>query len=123
MSASGNFSTSCALAMRSSIERMKKLARTLRDKRKWIHNWSQAEGQLSVGYCRGFQPSTRTDHHDNRIAAELPNNPINPNRSLTRTLITPGTRTGSPQQDYLNWTDVTVHPHIEGIAMPTKFYQ
>ena len=52
----------CTRAMRSRIDPMKKLARTLRDKRALILNWFQAEGTVFIGYRRGFQQQTKTDH-------------------------------------------------------------
>ena len=40
--------------MRSKIEPMKKVARTLRGKRKLILNWFRAEGRISAGIVEGF---------------------------------------------------------------------
>ena len=40
--------------MRSRIDPMKKLARTLRDKRESILNWFQVEGTVSSGTVEGF---------------------------------------------------------------------
>jgi transposase len=44
----------CIRAMRSKIEPMKKVAKTLRAKRELILNWFRAEGQLSSGVVEGF---------------------------------------------------------------------
>ena len=44
----------CTRAMRSKIEPMKKVARTLREKRELILNWFRAEGRISVGIVEGF---------------------------------------------------------------------
>ena len=44
----------CTRAMRSRIEPMKKMARTLRNKRDLILNWFRAEGKLSSGTVEGF---------------------------------------------------------------------
>jgi transposase len=44
----------CTRAMRSRIEPMKKVARTLRDKRPLILNWFRAGGKLSSGTVEGF---------------------------------------------------------------------
>jgi transposase len=44
----------CTRAMRSKIEPMKKVARTLRNKRDLILNWFRAEGRLSSGIVEGF---------------------------------------------------------------------
>jgi transposase len=44
----------CTRAMRSRIGPMKKLARTLRDKRELILNWFQADGTVSSGTVEGF---------------------------------------------------------------------
>ncbi|HJN10591.1 MAG TPA: transposase, partial [Pirellulaceae bacterium] len=40
--------------MRSKIEPMKKIARSLRDKRELILNWFRAEGTISSGIVEGF---------------------------------------------------------------------
>jgi transposase len=44
----------CTRAMRSKIEPMKAVARTLRSKRKLLLNWFRADGQLSSGVVEGF---------------------------------------------------------------------
>jgi transposase len=44
----------CARAMRSRIEPMKAMARTLRSKRELILNWFRADGALSAGVVEGF---------------------------------------------------------------------
>lgn len=44
----------CTRAMRSKIEPMKKMARSLRDKRELILNWFHAEGAVSAGIVEGF---------------------------------------------------------------------
>ncbi len=44
----------CTRAMRSKIEPMKKVARSLRDKRELILNWFHAEGTISAGIVEGF---------------------------------------------------------------------
>lgn len=44
----------CTRAMRSRIEPMKKVARSLRDKRELILNWFRAEGTISAGIVEGF---------------------------------------------------------------------
>ena len=44
----------CTRAMRSKIEPMKKMARTLRNKRELLLNWFRAEGTLSSGVVEGF---------------------------------------------------------------------
>ncbi len=44
----------CTRAMRSKIEPMKAVARTLRSKRGLLLNWFRAEGQLSSGVVEGF---------------------------------------------------------------------
>lgn len=44
----------CTRAMRSRIEPMKKIARSLRDKRELILNWFHAEGAVSAGIVEGF---------------------------------------------------------------------
>lgn len=44
----------CSRAMRSKLEPMKKVARTLRDKRELILNWFRAHGQISMGVIEGF---------------------------------------------------------------------
>lgn len=44
----------CTRAMRSKIEPMKRVARSLRDKRKLILNWFHAEGNISAGIVEGF---------------------------------------------------------------------
>ena len=44
----------CTRAMRSKIEPMKKVARTLREKRELILNWFRAEGRISAGIVEGF---------------------------------------------------------------------
>jgi transposase len=44
----------CTRAMRSKIEPMKKVARTLRAKRELILNWFRAEGRLSAGIVEGM---------------------------------------------------------------------
>ena len=40
--------------MRSKIEPMKKMARSLRDKRELILNWFHADGAISAGIVEGF---------------------------------------------------------------------
>ncbi len=40
--------------MRSRIDLMKKVAKTLREKRELILNWFRTEGKLSVGILEGF---------------------------------------------------------------------
>ena len=44
----------CTRAMRSKIEPMKKIARSLREKRELILNWFHAEGRISAGIVEGF---------------------------------------------------------------------
>jgi transposase len=44
----------CARAMRSKLEPMKKMARTVRDKRDLILNWFLADGRISAGIVEGF---------------------------------------------------------------------
>jgi transposase len=44
----------CTRAMRSKVEPMKKVARSLRDKRELILNWFHAEGAVSAGIVEGF---------------------------------------------------------------------
>ena len=44
----------CTRAMRSKIEPMKKMAKTLRKKRELLLNWFRAEGALSSGVVEGF---------------------------------------------------------------------
>ena len=44
----------CTRAMRSKIEPMKKIARSLRDKRELILNWFHAEGTISAGIVEGL---------------------------------------------------------------------
>jgi len=44
----------CTRAMRSKIEPMKAMARTLRSKRELLLNWFRADGQLSSGVVEGF---------------------------------------------------------------------
>jgi transposase len=44
----------CTRAMRTRLEPMKKVARTLRKHRELILNWFKAEGQLSAGTVEGF---------------------------------------------------------------------
>ncbi len=44
----------CTRAMRSKIEPMKKMARTLRNKRELLLNWFRADGELSSGVVEGF---------------------------------------------------------------------
>jgi transposase len=44
----------CTRAMRSKIEPMKKVARSLREKRELILNWFRAEGTISAGIVEGF---------------------------------------------------------------------
>ena len=44
----------CTRAMRSKIEPMKKVARTLREKRELILNWFRAEGLISAGVVEGL---------------------------------------------------------------------
>ena len=44
----------CTRAMRSKIEPMKKVARTLRERRELILNWFRAEGRISAGIVEGF---------------------------------------------------------------------
>ncbi len=44
----------CTRAMRSKIDPMKKMARTLRNKRELLLNWFRAEGRLSSGVVEGF---------------------------------------------------------------------
>lgn len=44
----------CARAMRSKLEPMKKMARTLRDKRDLILNWFRADGRISAGIVEGL---------------------------------------------------------------------
>jgi transposase len=44
----------CTRAMRSRIEPMKKVARSLRDKRELILNWFRGEGKISAGIVEGF---------------------------------------------------------------------
>jgi transposase len=44
----------CARAMRSKIEPLKKMARTLRDKRELILNWFRADGRISAGIVEGL---------------------------------------------------------------------
>lgn len=44
----------CTRAMRSKIEPMKKVARSLRDKRELILNWFHAEGTISAGIVEGM---------------------------------------------------------------------
>ena len=44
----------CTRAMRSKIDPMKKVARSLRDKRELILNWFHAEGAISAGIVEGF---------------------------------------------------------------------
>ena len=45
----------CTRAMRSKIEPMKKMAKTLRKKRELLLNWFRAEGALSSGVVEGFK--------------------------------------------------------------------
>jgi transposase len=44
----------CTRAMRSKIEPMKKVARSLRDKRELLLNWFRADGVISAGVVEGF---------------------------------------------------------------------
>jgi transposase len=44
----------CTRAMRSQIEPMKKVARTLRDKHELLLNWFLANGEISAGVVEGF---------------------------------------------------------------------
>jgi transposase len=44
----------CTRAMRSKIEPMKKMAKTLRNKRELLLNWFRADGALSSGVVEGF---------------------------------------------------------------------
>ena len=44
----------CTRAMRSKIEPMKKMAKTLRNKRELLLNWFRADGRLSSGVVEGF---------------------------------------------------------------------
>jgi transposase len=44
----------CTRAMRSKIEPMKKMAKTLRNKRELLMNWFRADGKLSSGVVEGF---------------------------------------------------------------------
>ncbi len=44
----------CTRAMRSKIEPMKKMAKTLRNKRELLLTWFRADGQLSSGIVEGF---------------------------------------------------------------------
>ena len=44
----------CVRAMRSKIEPMKKMAKTLRNKRELLLNWFRANGELSSGVVEGF---------------------------------------------------------------------
>ncbi|MBP90828.1 MAG: hypothetical protein CMJ64_29645 [Planctomycetaceae bacterium] len=44
----------CTRAMRSKIDPMKKMAKTLRRKRELLLNWFRAEGALSSGVVEGF---------------------------------------------------------------------
>ena len=44
----------CTRAMRSKIEPMKKMAKTLRNKRALLLNWFRADGALSSGVVEGF---------------------------------------------------------------------
>ena len=44
----------CTRAMRSKIEPMKNVARSLREKRELILNWFRAEGKISAGIVEGF---------------------------------------------------------------------
>ena len=44
----------CSRAMRSKIEPMKKMARSLREKRELLLNWFRAEGKISAGIVEGF---------------------------------------------------------------------
>ena len=44
----------CTRAMRSKIEPMKDVARSLREKRELILNWFRAEGKISAGIVEGF---------------------------------------------------------------------
>ncbi len=44
----------CTRAMRSKIEPMKKMAKTLRKKRELLLNWFRADGALSSGVVEGF---------------------------------------------------------------------
>ena len=44
----------CARTMRSKIEPMKKVARTLRDHQELLLNWFRAEGKISAGVVEGF---------------------------------------------------------------------
>ena len=44
----------CTRAVRSRIDPMKKVARTLRNKRGLVHNWFLAEGRLSSGSVEGL---------------------------------------------------------------------
>jgi transposase len=44
----------CNRAMRSKLEPMKKMARTLRNKRDLILNWFRADGRISAGIVEGF---------------------------------------------------------------------
>jgi transposase len=44
----------CTRAMRSQIDPMKKMAKTLRNKRELLLNWFRADGQLSSGVVEGF---------------------------------------------------------------------
>ena len=44
----------CTRAMRSKIDPMKKMAKTLRNKRELLLNWFRADGALSSGVVEGF---------------------------------------------------------------------
>ena len=44
----------CTRAMRSKIEPMKQMAKTLRNKRELLLNWFRADGALSSGVVEGF---------------------------------------------------------------------
>ena len=51
----GNFLDEwCTRAMRSRIEPMQKMAKTLRNKRELLLNWFRADGELSSGVVEGF---------------------------------------------------------------------
>ena len=82
----------CTRAMRSKIEPMKKMARTIREKRELILNWFRADGTDLGRDCRGLQQQTKTDHQ--KIVRlphpkSLRNRPLSQPRQPTRARIHP----------------------------------
>ena len=82
----------CTRTMRSKIDPMKKVARTLRRHRDLILNWFRAEGAISAGDCGGSEQQSKTDDEKSVWLSDGEshrNRPISPTWRPTRARIHP----------------------------------